>query len=196
MWRFTNLQCIFYGTTDHYRKSVQKNGLPLRVNCDDSSQFTVNVCIVKVTDLTTGRSKISNAPAEVLRGTDMPLGHRRAAPRSAASQLSTGPGVRNTGASNEITHCLMNSVLNQMPEDKPSTTASPSQVAASAKDVFNGRDRRQRPRTCEHGKFKPYCKECKGSMLCAHLRHKNRCASCKRSSEGMSASGGISFVFQ
>ena len=39
-------------------------------------------------------------------------------------------------------------------------------------------------RTCEHGKFRPYCKDCKGSMLCEHLRHKNRCGICKRSKCG------------
>ena len=41
--------CIFtldFDGTDHYRKSVQINGVPLRlwvncVNCDDSSQFTL-----------------------------------------------------------------------------------------------------------------------------------------------------------
>ena len=35
-------------------------------------------------------------------------------------------------------------------------------------------------KNCLHGKYQPYCKECKGSGLCVHLRHKNRCAICKR----------------
>jgi hypothetical protein len=39
-------------------------------------------------------------------------------------------------------------------------------------------------RTCEHGRFQPYCKDCKGNMLCEHLRHKNRCAVCKQSRGG------------
>jgi hypothetical protein len=67
-----------------------------------------------------------------------------------------------------------------------STIASPLQVADTVTiplptDRSKSRHYRAR-RTCQHGKFKPYCKECKGSMLCAHLRHKNRCAACKRSS--------------
>ena len=37
-------------------------------------------------------------------------------------------------------------------------------------------------RICQHGRFQPYCKQCKGSMLCMHLRHKNRCALCRRCS--------------
>ena len=41
-----------------------------------------------------------------------------------------------------------------------------------------------RDRKCVHGKFGPYCKDCKGSMLCTHLRHKNRCAICKRCNQG------------
>jgi len=79
-------------------------------------------------------------------------------------------------------------------------TASPSQVSEAATkelptDRFKRRDCRLR-RTCEHGKFKPYCKECKGSMLCAHLRHKNRCAACKASSITTGASGGVTLVIQ
>jgi len=57
-------------------------------------------------------------------------------------------------------------------------------------DSFKSRPQRKR-RTCEHGKFQPYCKDCKGNMLCAHLRHKNRCAVCKRSRGG---NGNIVFV--
>jgi hypothetical protein len=82
------------------------------------------------------------------------------------------------------------------------TTATPSQVSetvtnALPTDRFKRRDCRPR-RTCEHGKFKPYCKECKGSMLCAHLRHKNRCATCKASSvsTGATSSGGIILVIE
>jgi hypothetical protein len=69
-------------------------------------------------------------------------------------------------------------------------TDLPSQVAASAKSRGD--------RTCQHGRFQPYCKACKGNMLCVHLRHKNRCAACTRSSAmSTSASGGNSgVVFQ
>ena len=54
------------------------------------------------------------------------------------------------------------------------------QPPAPAQGSFKIRPQRKR-RTCEHGKFQPYCKDCKGNMLCEHLRHKNRCAFCKRS---------------
>ena len=69
-------------------------------------------------------------------------------------------------------------------------TDSPSQVAALAES--------NRDRTCQHGRFQPYCKACKGNMLCVHLRHKNRCAACRRSSAmSTSASGGnYGVVFQ
>lgn len=50
-------------------------------------------------------------------------------------------------------------------------------ASSSSSTQFPQRKRR----TCEHGKFQPYCKNCKGNMLCTHLRHKNRCAICKRS---------------
>jgi len=40
------------------------------------------------------------------------------------------------------------------------------------------RNKEHNKRICNHGRFRPYCKECKGSMLCCHLRHKNRCALC------------------
>ena len=52
---------------------------------------------------------------------------------------------------------------------------------------------RQR-KNCVHGKFQPYCKECKGSGLCVHLRHKNRCAICKRSSMAIGSSSTIAVV--
>ena len=52
---------------------------------------------------------------------------------------------------------------------------------------------RQR-KNCVHGKFQPYCKECKGSGLCVHLRHKNRCAICKRFSMAIGSSATVTIV--
>ena len=49
-------------------------------------------------------------------------------------------------------------------------------------------------KNCVHGKFQPYCKQCKGSMLCVHLRHKNRCAICKRSSMAIGSSATITII--
>ena len=74
----------------------------------------------------------------------------------------------------------------------------PLPLPAPAKDTGQS-DKRRGRKNCMHGKFQPYCKECKGSMLCEHLRHKNRCAICKRSGKAIGSicsSATISFNLQ
>ena len=76
----------------------------------------------------------------------------------------------------------MQSLSAVAPMKADTTTATPitstSLVSSIPEQTAKAPVSRQR-RNCMHGKFRPYCKDCKGSMLCVHLRHKNRCGICK-----------------
>ena len=72
--------------------------------------------------------------------------------------------------------------------NKPSQLPLP----APAKDTCQEGSKRVR-KNCVHGKYQPYCKQCRGSMLCEHLRHKNRCAICKRFAKATNSGATINF---
>ena len=68
----------------------------------------------------------------------------------------------------------------------------PLPLPAPAKDTCQEGSKRVR-KNCVHGKYQPYCKQCRGSMLCEHLRHKNRCAICKRFTKATNSGATINF---
>jgi hypothetical protein len=82
-----------------------------------------------------------------------------------------------------------------IPTPSVSLDASQLPLPAPAKDTCQEGSKRVR-KNCAHGKYQPYCKQCRGSMLCEHLRHKNRCAICKRSAKATNSGATINFAIR
>lgn len=80
-----------------------------------------------------------------------------------------------------------------IPTPSVSLDASQLPLPAPAKGTCQKESKRVR-KNCAHGKYQPYCKQCRGSMLCEHLRHKNRCAICKRSDKTTNSGATINFI--